>query len=173
VGKLGFPTFYSYIYRVIKNKGYMAIWQFQNLNKYGNIRTRIVYRQGGESFGINPNNFGPIVMVKRFKYTYKHSLLPPSLFISPTDGKTFIVPTWQEVIKGTTVEDIEWIKPKIKVETIKVENVVVKTPSSKGDTEYITTYYPTSGKYHCTCPGTWRTGGNCKHIKELRVKIGK
>jgi hypothetical protein len=150
----------------------MAVWQFQNLNKYGNIRTRIVYHPDGKPFNITSKGFGPVVTLTRFKYTYEHSVLPPSIFVSPTDGKTFIIPTWQEVVKGTTLDDVKWVKPEIKVAK-KSEKIVIKTPSSKGDTEYTTTYYPDTDKYHCDCPGTWRTGGNCKHVKELRIKIGK
>ena len=37
----------------------MALWKFSNLNKYGNIRTRIIYRPDGESFGINPMSNPP------------------------------------------------------------------------------------------------------------------
>jgi hypothetical protein len=147
----------------------MALWKFSNLNKYGTLRSRILHIPDGKPFS-HGSGFGNVVFVNRFKYSYEHPIFPPSLFKSPTDGKTFIVPTWQEVIEGTKIEDVEWIKPKIKVKVDKVENIIVKTPSSKGDTEYITTYYPNSGKYHCTCPGTWRTGGNCKHIKDLRIK---
>jgi hypothetical protein len=147
----------------------MALWQFSNLNKYGTLRSRVMYLPDGGSFSHGPG-FGKLVIVKRFKYQHNHPTLPPIVFNPPNSSKWYIVPTWQEVIKGTTINDVEWVRPTLKIKDIKAENVVVKTPSSKGDTEYITTYYPTSGKYHCTCPGTWRTGGNCKHIKELKLK---
>jgi hypothetical protein len=147
----------------------MALWQFSNLNKYGTLRSRVMYLPDGESFSHGPG-FGKLVIVKKFKYQYEHSTLPPTIFTSPNDGRVYIVPTWQEVVKGTTTNDVEWVRPVAKAQPIKSENVVVKTLSSKGDIEYITTYYPSSGKYHCTCPGTWRTGGNCKHIKELKLK---
>lgn len=147
----------------------MALWQFSNLNKYGTLRSRIMHLPDGKPFSHGPG-FGKVVIVKTFKYRYEHPTLPPTIFQSPNDGRWYIVPTWQEVIEGTTTNDVEWVRPTPKVQAIKSENVIVKTPSSKGDTEYITTYYPSSGKYHCTCPGTWRTGGNCKHIKELKLK---
>lgn len=147
----------------------MALWQFSNLNKYGTLRRRIMHLPDGKPFTHGPG-FGKFVAVSMFKYSYEHPTLPPTIFKSPNDGKFYIVPTWQEVVEGTTTNDVDWIKPTPKVQAVKAENIVVKTPSSKGDTEYVTTYYPASGKYHCTCPGTWRTGGNCKHVKELKLK---
>ena len=80
--------------------------------------------------------------------------------------KTYIMPGWQEVVNGTTLNDIIHIKPKVKVARSKT---VTKTfNSSSSDAIYTTNYYPDSDKYHCNCPGTWRTGGNCKHIKQMR-----
>ena len=32
----------------------MALWEFTNKNKYGNLRSRIVYRPDGEPFSYNP-----------------------------------------------------------------------------------------------------------------------
>jgi len=75
------------------------------------------------------------------------------------------MPLWKEVEKGTTLNDIEWIKPKPKR---KHETIVVETPASGSDTIYKTRFYPDSGKFTCTCPGAWRSFGNCKHIKKLR-----
>ena len=144
------------------------LWKFTNKNKYGNLRGRIIYHPDGQPFTVG-KGFGDFVGVSVFKYKYEHSLIPPHLF-TDRDGKKFIVPEWREVLPETTINDIEWVKPKIKV-IKKSEKIIVKTPSSKGDTEYITTYYPDTNKYHCTCPGTWRTGGNCKHIKKLNNEI--
>jgi len=146
----------------------MAIWKFTNLNKYGMLKTRLVSVDGPLETG---TGFGSFIHASRFKYEYKHPIFPPTLFTSPTDGKVYIVPTWQEVLPETTTRDIEWIKPKIKdIKPTKLSKVVVKNMSSNGKDEYTTTYYPEMEKYHCTCPGTWRTQGNCKHVKELRLK---
>ena len=48
---------------------------------------------------------------------------------------------------------------------------MVETPSSKGDKIYKTRYYPDTGNFTCTCPGTWMSGNNCKHIKKLRLEV--
>ena len=147
----------------------MALWKFTNENKHGNLRSRIIYKPDGESLGFSPKGLGPTIHVKRFQYEYKHELIPPSLVV--LSGKKYITPIWKEVEKNTTLNDIKWIKPKVKV---KQEPIVeIHTSSSNPNKTYKTTYYPESGKYHCTCPGTWRTRGNCKHIKALRIKIEK
>ena len=146
----------------------MAIWKFTNLNKHGMSRTRLVSTVKSLEIG---KGFGPSILASRFKYSYKHPVFPPMLFTSPTDGKVYIVPTWQEVLPETTINDIEWIKPQTKnIKPTKLSKVVVKNISSNGKDEYLTTYYPETERYHCTCPGTWRTQGNCKHVKELRLK---
>ena len=88
------------------------LWKFTNTNKYGNLRSRIIYRPDGQPFSFNPKGFGKFVHVKVFKYVYEHPLLPPSLFTGQ-DGKKFIVPTWQEVLPETTLNDINWVKPEI------------------------------------------------------------
>ena len=141
----------------------MALWHFTNLNKYGNPRSRIFHRPDGEAFSFNPNGFGSFVAVRRYKYEYEHPVMPPSLL--ELNGKTYLMPLWKEVVKGTTLNDIEWIKPKPKK---KSETIVVETPSSKGDKMYKTRFYPDTGNYTCTCPGTWMSNNNCKHIKKLR-----
>ncbi len=146
----------------------MALWKFTNLNKYGNHRSRIIYKPDGEAFGFNPKGFGPFVNVQMFKYEYKHEVMPPGLIES--NGKKYIVPTWKEVDPNTTLKDIEWIKPKPKVKRSKT---VIKTFSSgSSDATYTTKYYPDSGKYFCDCPGSWRSYGNCKHIKQMRNEQG-
>ena len=147
----------------------MALWKFTNLNKYGNPRSRIIFRPDGEAFGFNPKGFGPFVNVQMFKYEHKEPILPPALVVS--NGKKYIVPTWKEVDPNTTLNDIIWVKPKVKV--TKSETIVKINKSSSSDAEYTTKYYPDSGKYHCDCPGTWRTRGNCKHVKQMRNEIEK
>ena len=143
----------------------MALWKFTNLNKYGNPRSRIIYKPNGEAFGFNPKGFGSFINVQMFKYEYKHELIPPSLTV--LDGKKYIVPSWKEVDPNTTLNDIQWIKPKVK--TTRSKPIVKINKSSSSDAEYTTKYYPDSGKYYCDCPGTWRTRGNCKHIKEMKL----
>ena len=144
----------------------MALWKFSNLNKYGNIRSRIIYKPDGEAFGFNPKGFGSFVNVQMFKYEYKHEIIPPSLFIDQ-EGQKYIVPTWQKVDSNTTLKDIEWVKPKSKKQRAKT--VIETHISGSGLGEYTTKYYPESGKYHCSCPGYWRSKGNCKHVKGMKL----
>jgi len=101
----------------------MPIIEFSNLNKYGNWRTRRFYHPT-TNYGINPDGLGSSIMVKLHKYTHKH-VLPPC--IMKLGGKTYIMPGWQKVIEGTTLNDVIHIKPKLKK---KAEIVVVETPSS-------------------------------------------
>ena len=145
----------------------MALWQFTNFNKYGNPRTRIFHKPDGEPFSHGPG-FGS-TFVRMFKYEYKGEIIPPSIL--ELNGKTYLMPLWKEVVKGTTIKDIEWIKPKPKK---KAETIVVETPSSKGDVIYKTRFYPDSGNYTCNCPGTWRAKDRkCKHIIKLQNEQGK
>ena len=44
------------------------LWKFTNKNKYGNLRSRIVYRPDGEPFSYNPKGLGNFVAVRSFKY---------------------------------------------------------------------------------------------------------
>ena len=168
MGKLGFPIFFSYIYKVNKNKGYiMALWHFTNFNKYGNPRHRIFHRPDGEPFSHGPG-FGS-TMVRRFKYDYEHSVMPPTIL--ELNGKTYLMPIWKEVVEGTTIKDINWIKPKPK----RIEPIVeINVSGSNPDIKYKTSYHPSSGNYYCNFPCIWRAkDGKCKHIKALEAKINK
>ena len=147
----------------------MALWHFTNLNKYGNPRSRIFHRPDGEAFSFNPNGFGSFIAVRRYKYEYEHPVMPPTIL--ELNGKTYLMPLWKEVVKGTTLDDINWIKPKPKKK--RTEPVIKTFTSGSSDNVYTTKYYPDSGNFHCTCPGSWRSRGNCKHIKELRNKINE
>jgi len=156
------------ILRIFTYKIKVMLYEFSNLNKHGNIRSRIVSWPKGKAFGINPKGFGSFIAVKVFKYEYKHELLPPGLL--NISGKRYIVPTWQEVLPETELSDIKWIKPEPKV---KQEPIIeTHTSSSNANKTYKTMYYPESGKFHCDCPGRWRAFDNrCKHIKELEKKV--
>ena len=144
----------------------MALWKFTNLNKYGNPRTRIIHRPDGEAFSHGPG-FGS-TWVSRFQYEYKHEVLPPSIL--KLNGKTYLMPLWKEVEPQTTLNDIKWIKPKPKKRSAPV--VETFTSGSNSDTVYTTKYYPDSGNYHCSCPGSWRAKDRkCKHIKQLESKL--
>jgi hypothetical protein len=142
----------------------MPIVEFSNLNKYGNLRTRRFYQEKS-NLGINPKGFGSFVAFKLFKYDYEHHMSPS---LANIGDKRFIVPTWQEVLPETTLNDINWIKPKIK-KILESKTITKINTSSSGLGEYKTKFYPESGKYHCSCPGYWRSSGNCKHVKEMKI----
>lgn len=146
----------------------MALWSFTNLNKYGNPRTRIIHRPDGEAFSHGPG-FGS-TWVSRFQYEYKHEVLPPSIL--KLNGKTYLMPLWKEVEDGTTIDDIEWIKPKPKVRPKPIMEINVS--GSSPDISYKTKYFPDTGNYSCNCPGRWRAADRrCKHIKALEKKVNK
>jgi len=44
------------------------------------------------------------------KYRYE-GLYPPTIFTSIFTQKQYIVPAWIEIEPGTTLDEIEWIKP--------------------------------------------------------------
>ena len=141
----------------------MALWQFSNLNKYGTLRKRIMYRPDGEAFSYNPRGLGRFVAVRRFKYTYEHTLIPPGLF-TDQKGDKYIVPTWQKVHPETTLNDIEWVKPE-KIEP-KQEPETWKFKSSSSDVTY--TVRKVGVNYKCNCPGFYRAfDRRCKHIKQV------
>jgi hypothetical protein len=140
----------------------MALWEFSAPNKHGMMRTRIVYTEG--SLNTSPK-FGSPQIARRFKYKHTHPIYPPMIW--KHEGKTYLMPKWKEVMEGTTLDDIEWVKPKPKV-AVKQEPIVITSASSSSDKTYTTTYYPDSGKFWCDCPGMWRSGGNCKHVKQMR-----
>ena len=143
----------------------MALWKFSNLNKYGNIRSRIIYRPDGEAFGFNPKGFGPFVNIEVFRYTYKGEMLPPSLF-TDNDGQKWIVPTWQKVLPETTLEDINWVKPQVEKPKPQKDEWLFESSSDPGHFYKVTKVGVT---YKCNCPGVWRAKDRqCKHIKEVK-----
>ena len=149
----------------------MALWKFSNLNKYGNIRTRIVHLEDGKPFSYNPKGFGPFVEVHRFKYEHHH-LYAPVLFVDSNNQK-FILPNWQPVVSETTLSDIEWIKP-VKIEApIEKETWKFESSSEPG------TFYKVrkqGDKLTCNCSGFFRCkdrNKGCKHVQEVRKQLIK
>ena len=108
-------------------------------------------------------------MVSRFQYEVKGGNIPPGLL--ELNGKKYIMPWWKEVDAGTTLNDINWIKPKPK----RMDPIIEMNASgSNPDIVYKTSYYPSSNNYYCNCPGKWMAkDGKCKHIKALEAKINK
>jgi hypothetical protein len=147
------------------------LWEFTNTNKYGNLRSRVIYRPDGQPFSFNPKGFGKFVHVKVFKYTYEHPLLPPSLFVGQ-DGKKYIVPTWQEVLPETTLNDINWVKPKPSVKKIENPNEWKFESKSDPGSYYVVTQV-SDFKVKCTCTGQYRAKDRkCRHMKEVMAELG-
>jgi hypothetical protein len=147
----------------------MALFKFQNLNKHGNLRTRIVHRDSSQ-FSFKPKGFGKFVNVQRFYYEMEHAYLSPALYTN-SKGEKIILPSMQKVHPKTTLEDIKVIRPKKEKRT---EPIIETHISSSKDIEYTTKYFPDSGNFSCTCPGTWRAKDRrCKHIKEMEKQVGK
>jgi hypothetical protein len=149
----------------------MALFEFTNLNKYGNRRTRIIYNPTTQ-LSFNPKGLGSYVHIKLFKYEYTHSILPPALTTS--NGKKYLIPTWKEVHPQTTLEDIKWIKPKIKTEPV-FEKKTWNFESSSSDSVYKVTQVD-SNIYRCNCFGYIRVkdkSKGCKHIQEVRESLIK
>lgn len=103
--------------------------------------------------------------VRRYKYKYEHKLMPPTIL--NMNDKTYIMPLWKEVVNGTTINDIEWVKPQIK----KTEVETFEFASASSGSLYTTKrFIKPDGevKFSCTCPGVWRAKDRrCKHIKSL------
>jgi hypothetical protein len=143
--------------------------RFTNKNKHGNLRHRVMYKPDNGRFKINPNGFGSFISVKQFKYEYNHKLLPPALFTS-SDGKTYIVPTWKEVLPETTLNDITWVRD-VKVKKVKPKKDTWEFKSSSSDSVYTVTQVGLT--YKCTCPGFFRAKDRkkgCKHVQEVNNK---
>lgn len=140
----------------------MALWEVTNLDK-GKELTSIIHTEGSLKLD---GDYGNKVMVKRFTYSHKHPLYPPS--IMNARGKMFIVPGFIPVHEKTTLKDIIWDKPKEKPKT-KIIKKIFK--SSSGSGTYIAKKYINddgSVKITCNCMGQYRAKDRrCKHIKEM------
>ena len=124
-------------------------------------KTRVVAFDKAPSF---PGTMSGL-WVRRYKYQYEHKLMPPTLL--KMNGKTYIMPIWKQVVNGTTLNDIEWVKPQIK----KTEVEVFEFASASSGSMYTTKRFTKPDgevKFSCTCPGIWRAKDRrCKHIKSL------
>ena len=148
----------------------MALWKFSNLNKYGNLRSRIIYRPDGEAFSFNPKGLGWFVAARRFKYQYEHHIIPPALFVDQ-QGQKYIVPTWQKVLPETTLADIEWIKPEKPVEKFEQKEWLFESKSDPGHFYKVTQV--SDYKVKCTCTGQYRAKDRkCRHMKDVMKELG-
>ena len=101
-------------------------------------------------------------MTKVHRYDYEH-IYPPTFYTSH-DGKLYLMPANIEIHPETTMDDVNWTKPKLKKEIEHIQGSVGT---------YKTTYDPNKKTYKCTCMGFYRArmkGGVCKHVKALKEK---
>jgi hypothetical protein len=150
----------------------MALWKFSNKNKYGNWRHRIIALPDGKPFSHGPG-FGSSVGVSLFRYTHEH-MYPPALFVSPKDGQKYIMPGWQKVLPETTLKDIEWIKPEIKIVKSKDTPILISEYKFESKSEPGSFYVVkvTGDKVKCNCAGQYRAKDRqCKHMKEIIQKL--
>ena len=78
----------------------MALFKFQNLNKHGNLRTRIVHSPTSQ-FSFKPAGYGKFVNVQRFYYEVEHAYLSPALY-TDQKGDTILLPIMEKVHPKTT-----------------------------------------------------------------------
>ena len=92
-------------------------------------------------------------------YESTHPQIPPRLHES--NGKMYLLPEWKEVHPKTTMNDVRWIKPKVKA--TKPKEIKVG--------EYTLKYNEDKGIYSCNCLG-WKfvkdKKQGCKHVKEYK-----
>lgn len=104
--------------------------------------------------------------VSTFKYKTE-SLLRPAIINA--QGKKYIIPGWIPCHPKTELSDIIWT-PSTKPKKPEVQQGEYKFKSSSSDSEYTVKVIGQSVK--CNCPGTWRSKGNCKHVQEVKKKLG-
>jgi len=140
---------------------------FTNLNKHGTLRKRIIHVPDGKPFTHGPD-YGPIVGSRVFKYEYTGSTSPALVSFN---GKKYIVPSWQEVLLETTLNDIEWVKPQVEVPPPAQSNTWKFQSKSSPDQYYIVRQNGT--KLSCNCSGFWRAKDRekgCVHVQQVRNK---
>ena len=139
------------------------LWQFTNTNKYGNLRSRVVYADGALKIG---QGFGPFIGAKRFRYesrTPYHGILT-----SPIDGKKYLTPDWIELHPQTILTDIVYNAPEVVEAPIQQKEWMIE--SSSGDGFY--KVKQNGLKLTCTCPGSYRAfDRRCKHIKSIESEL--
>jgi len=139
----------------------MSLFQFTQLNKYGNPRIRIITES--EKQFIEENSQFDKFFIKPFKYEFEHPYMSPFLIVK--DDVKYMLPGWIKVHKNTTFDDIDIIRKKEE----KVEIIEHKFKSSSSNKEYVVRQV--GEKLSCSCPGFWRSKDKergCKHIQSLK-----
>jgi len=137
------------------------LWKFTNLNKHGQLRSRVVYSEGALTIG---QGFGPFVAARRFRYQSRSPYF--GILTSPVDGKKYLTPDWIEVLTETTVQDCYYEAPEVPKE--KPQKWTFKSESS--DKEYVVRRGAT-GNLTCNCWG-FIAHKKCKHVKKVSGEVG-
>ncbi len=130
-------------------------------DKEGKLVSSIEYRESSAYDLTKEQLKSSLTIVRPFKYVSKS----PFYGLVSQDGKKFMIPDWLEVRPDTVYEDLKFNTPRKKKE----KPEIFEFESSSGNGTYKVRKMP-DGRLRCDCPGTWRTKGNCKHVKELRSK---
>ena len=130
-------------------------------DKEGKLVSSIEYRESSAYDLTKEQLRSDLTIVRPFKYVSKS----PFYGLVSQDGKKFMIPDWLEVRPDTVYEDLKFNTPRKKKE----KPEIFEFESSSGNGTYKVRRTP-DGRLRCDCPGTWRTKGNCKHVKELRSK---
>jgi len=137
------------------------LWKLTTMNKYGNLRSRIVYSDGALTIG---RGFGPFVGAKLFRYESRSKY--HGVVVSPVNGKKYLTPDWVEVHPQTTLSDIIHHEPA----PAKEQPTMWEFKSDSSDAVYRVRY--NGIKLTCSCPGSWRAfDRRCKHIKQVEKEI--
>jgi hypothetical protein len=89
--------------------------------------------------------------------------------LSDVYEKTLTSINEKEVIKGTTVKDIDWVRPTKKEDKIKKEEYKTWEFKSKSSDSIYKVTQKGINNFICTCPGVWRSKDrSCIHIKEVK-----
>lgn len=141
-------------------------------NKYGNPRTRVIYKSPTKPFS-HGGGFGDFVAVGSFKYQYKHPTLPPSLFTT-SNGDTYIIPTWEKVLPETTLEDINWVRDKVKEDKTVSKPKEWKFESKSKPGNFYIVKQVSDYKVTCNCSGFFRVkdkNKGCKHVQQIKKEL--
>ena len=104
--------------------------------------------------------------MKRLQVIKISSPVPPAIFQSHT-GTWYVISgsTWVEVPEGTTLDDVEWVRP-VKAQKVRPTQVQL-VPGSSGS-RYRVALWPDGGA-SCECWGYRRWRKPCRHIKMARA----
>jgi hypothetical protein len=139
--------------------------------KDGTKEIKIIHTEAGELITIYPKRDNiKTAGHKVFKY-YLPRWRGLTKAIVRFENRYVIMPHGVECHPKTTMDDIVIVdEPTPKPPKTKEEKPMVwKFTSSDGKGKY--QVRQDMGKLKCNCMGFWKSKGNCKHVKEVRIEI--